>query len=183
MMVSDRNLLSEFCVKFCKVVEKHCKYAVVSGFFVIMSGRSRGTEDIDIISENVGLEEFEGLHKNLLKNGFNCLQSDDFKEIHDILKNGLSVRYIKGEDLLPEMEFKFARDSLDEYQLKTRRKEPHTGVDVYFSSIECNIAFKEELLKSPKDLEDARFLRIVYKEKIKENEVKKIKEMIKECRL
>ena len=35
-----------------------------------------------------------------------------------------------------------------------------------------HIAFKEELLKSPKDLEDSRHLRIVYSEKINEEENK-----------
>jgi hypothetical protein len=46
-----------------------------------------------------------------------------------------------------------------------------------------NIAFKEEYLKSDKDLEDARHLRIVYEEEIDENEIKKIKEKIRKLRL
>jgi len=32
-------------------------------------------------------------------------------------------------------------------------------------------------------LEDARYLRLVYKEKIKENEIEKIKDMIRKLRL
>jgi len=35
----------------------------------------------------------------------------------------------------------------------------------FFSTIETNIAFKEELLKSPKDLEGARPLRIIFLKK------------------
>ena len=76
------------------------------------------------------------------------------------------------------MELKFTKDLLDEYQLKTKVKLKLTGLDIWFSSIEMNIAFKEEYLKSPKDLEDARHLRIVYKENIKEEEIKKIKDML-----
>lgn len=45
-----------------------------------------------------------------------------------------------------------------------------------------NIAFKEEYLKSPKDLEDARHLRIVYDNLIDEEEINNIKKMIKELR-
>ena len=45
-----------------------------------------------------------------------------------------------------------------------------------------NIAFKEEYLRSDKDLEDARHLRIVYKGKINENEINEIKKMIKKVR-
>ena len=40
-----------------------------------------------------------------------------------------------------------------------------------------------ELLKSPKDMEDARYLRIVYKETIDEREIDIIKKMIKRLRL
>ena len=183
MLVGDKNLLSEFCTKFCSIVEKHCKYCVVSGFFVIISGRSRGTEDVDIILERMDIKLFKQLHSSLKNKGFNCLQSDDANEIYEYLNNNLSVRYIFGKTLLPEMEVKFAKDKLDEYQLKTRIKEPHTELNIYFSTIECNLAFKEELLKSPKDIKDAEFLRIVYEEKINEKEVEKIKEMIRRYRL
>jgi hypothetical protein len=46
-----------------------------------------------------------------------------------------------------------------------------------------NIAFKENYLKSKKDLEDARHLRIVYEELINEEEIINIKRMIMESRL
>ncbi|MEW5896715.1 MAG: hypothetical protein AB1668_03425 [Nanoarchaeota archaeon] len=57
------------------------------------------------------------------------------------------------------------------------------GLNVWFSNININIAFKEELLKSPKDLEDAKHLRIVYSEKVNEKEIYKLKEKIKQLRL
>ena len=68
-------------------------------------------------------------------------------------------------------------------QLKDRRKFPLTGLDIYFSSIETNIAFKEELLKSSKDLDDAKHLRIVYKEEINEDKINEIKQKIRKFRL
>lgn len=51
--LKDRNILDDICTKFCKVLEKHCKYIVVSGFVAISSGRTRGTEDIDLIIERL----------------------------------------------------------------------------------------------------------------------------------
>ena len=74
------------------------------------------------------------------------------------------------------MEVKFAKDELDEMQIKERVKLEFTGLDVWFSSIETNIAFKEEYLKSDKDIEDARHLRIVYEGKINEKKIEEIKE-------
>ncbi len=48
--VSDRNILDKFTEEFCSIIEKHCQYIVVSGFVAIASGRTRGTEDIDMIT-------------------------------------------------------------------------------------------------------------------------------------
>ena len=44
--ISDMSILARFCKEFCAIVDKHCKYIIVSGFIAIASGRTRGTEDI-----------------------------------------------------------------------------------------------------------------------------------------
>ena len=46
-----------------------------------------------------------------------------------------------------------------------------------------NIAFKEELLKSDKDVEDAKHLRRIYEGEVRNEEVDKIKKMIRRLRL
>ncbi len=181
--VSDRNILDRFCLEFCSVVDKHCKYIVVSGFVAISSGRTRGTEDIDIIIENLSLEQFSKLHTDLVKKGFICMQSADSKEVYSYLSDKTSVRYTYKDRFLPEMELKLAKDPLDDFQLQTRKKIPLTGLDVWFSSINMNVAFKEELLKSDKDMEDARHLRKVFKEEVDEQEISEIKKMIRRYRL
>ena len=181
MREQPKNILDKFCIDFCKVVEKNCKYIIVSGFVAIASGRVRGTEDIDMIIEKLNLERFTKLHKDFIKNNFVCMQSDSEQEIYDYLKDNLSVRYTYKNKPLPEMEVKFAKDYLDEYQLKNRVKLKITNLDVWFSSIEMNIAFKEELLKSPKDLEDAKHLRKMFT--VNEKEIDNIKKLIKELRL
>ena len=43
--VNDKTILDKFVEDFVKVIEKHCKYIIVSGFVAIAHGRSRGTED------------------------------------------------------------------------------------------------------------------------------------------
>jgi hypothetical protein len=184
--IEDKTILDKFAEQFCSIVERHCKYIVCSGFVAIAHGRSRGTEDIDMILERVKEENFIELHEDLVKNGFVCVQSDDpkilFKEY--LTKKG-SIRYVwKDEGFFPpEMEVKLAKDELDNEQIKNRIKLPLTKLNIYFSSIENNIAFKEELLRSDKDMEDARHLRIIYKEKIDENEINRIKEKIKKIRI
>ncbi|MEM5793492.1 MAG: hypothetical protein QXY45_04035 [Candidatus Aenigmatarchaeota archaeon] len=176
------NFLSNFCLKFTKILERHVEYIVVSGFVAIASGRTRGTEDIDIIIRKMEFENFRKLHKDLEKSGFVCIQSPDPREIYDYLRDKLSVRYTLKNRPLPQIELKFEVDELDDYQFRTKEKLPLTGLNIWFSSVNMNIAFKEELLKSKKDIEDAIHLRTVYREKVDEGEIKKIKKMIRRLR-
>jgi len=182
--ISDKTILDEFAEDFCKIVNLHCKYIICSGFVAISHGRSRGTEDIDMVIEKLSLEKFEKLHQDLIKNGFKCLQSDSSKTIYEAyLILGDSVRYTEIDKMLPEMEVKFAKDEIDRAQLNSRIKIPFTGLDVYFPKIEESIAFKEEYLKSDKDLEDARHLRIIYEDKLDEKYIEEFKEKIKRIKL
>ena len=185
--IEDKTILDEFVENFCNVLEElNLKYFICSGFVAIAHGRSRGTEDIDLILEKLSEEKFFELHNSLIKNNFICLQSSDPKIIFlDYLKQGESARYVLESEgfFPPEMEIKFVKDELDEEQLNERQKLDFTGLNVYFSSIESNIAFKEELLCSEKDLEDAQHLRIIYQGKIDENKIKRLKEKIKRIRL
>ena len=68
--VDDRTILDKFVEDFVRVVEGYCKYIVVSGFVAIAHGRSRGTEDIDMIIERISKEKFAELHNDLKKAGF-----------------------------------------------------------------------------------------------------------------
>ena len=182
--VSDRNILDKFAEKFCGVAERYVRYIVVSGFVAISHGRRRTTEDIDMIIERVSFEKFKSFHNELVNEGFICMQSSKVDDVYDYLDRGDSVRYVEREDLLPpEMEVKFVKDEIDRLQMKTRKKFEFTGLDIWFSSIEFNVAFKEELLKTPKDMEDARHLRIVYKDEIDNSFIEEIKQMIRELRL
>ena len=178
--ISDTNILDTFCLEFCNIIEKHSPYIVVSGFVAISSGRVRATEDIDMIVPRLSAEQFKQLHKDLERD-FVCVQSDDADTIYDYLINNTAVRYTWKNEPLPEMEIKFVKDKLDEYQIQTKVKLDLTGLDIWFSSVEMNIAFKELLLKSEKDLKDAEHLRKVYT--VDEKEVQHIKKLIREYRL
>jgi len=63
--VQDKTILEKFTEDFCRVIEKHCKYIVCSGFVAIAHGRTRGTEDIDMIIEKLSREKFIELHNDL----------------------------------------------------------------------------------------------------------------------
>ena len=183
--VDDRNILEKFAQDFCDVIDKYCKYIVVSGFVAIASGRTRATEDIDMIIEKISKETFEKLHTELMNKGFECVQSSNPDDIYEYLEKGDGIRYVwAGRNYFPpEMEIHFVKDEIDELQLATRQKLEFVDVDIWFSSIDMNIAFKEELLKDDKDIKDAKHLRLIYKDKISEENINNIKAMIIRLRL
>jgi hypothetical protein len=93
--VEDKTILDNFAEDFCRVIEKYVKYIICSGFVAIAHGRARGTEDIDMIIERVGKEEFFKIHDDLIKNGFVSIQSDSAETLYDdYLNGGESVRYV-----------------------------------------------------------------------------------------
>lgn len=175
--VDDLNLLARFTTDFCKIVEKHCPYVLVSGFLAISSGRSRGTEDIDMIIPKIPLKTFKALHKDLLrKYSLFHLEGLPLEEVYEYLQEA-NVRYVSKGQLIPNMEVKFAKNAVDEDNLRKRKKIALTGLDVYFAPIECAIAYKEHM-GSQKDIEDARHLRKVYEDEIDAAELKRYARMI-----
>lgn len=178
--IDDMDILSRFTIEFCEIVEKHCPYVIVSGFLPISTGRSRGTEDIDIIVPKLSFEEFRKLHDELSeKFSLINLEGLDLKEIYEDYLLDSNIRYAYKDRIIPNMEFKFAKNAVDMDNLENRKKIPITGLDIYFAPIECAIAFKESYLGSEKDLEDANHLRKVFEDDIDENEVKRYEEMLR----
>lgn len=178
-------MLIDFVKDFIKVVDDaEINYVLVSGIVAILHGRSRGTEDVDLIIQRLGKEEFFRLHARLDSAGFECIQGNQPGELFDdYLNDKLSLRYVRKGSFVPEMEMKLSKDAMDDKQLRERTKLPLTGLPFYFSTVETNIAFKEELLKSPKDLEDARHLRMVYGKEIDERKISELKHLVREYRL
>src|SRR3989339_43078 len=111
--VEDKTILDKFVEDFCKITDKHVKYIICSGFVAISHGRTRGTEDIDMIIERMSKPEFINFHNDLIKNNFVCIQSDNQSDIFDnYLSKGDSIRYVVNDEgyFPPEMEIKFAKD-------------------------------------------------------------------------
>jgi hypothetical protein len=178
-LISDRNILDKFVIDFTTILEKYSKYAIVSGFLAISSGRVRGTEDIDLIVEEMTKDTFEKFFKDIYKHKFECVQGDDPELIWNLyLKSKDTIRFVRKGTEMPDMEFKFPKTEADRVALLTRKKLPLTGLSVYFGSIESTIAFKEHLLKSPKDIDDAKHLRLIYSKEINEKEIIRIKKLI-----
>ena len=136
--IDDLNILEKFAVDFTKVVEKYAKYIIVSGFVAISHGRSRATEDIDMIIEKVSKEQFKKMHDELIESGFECQQSDNPNVIYDdYLNDKLSVRYTRKGEPLPEMK-------LSQAGFLSISKFPAT--DIHLAFVFCSISKTKALV-------------------------------------
>ena len=172
----DRELseLDQIVLKFVKILQKHVRYVLVSGYVAILFGRSRGTEDVDFIIEKLSKDKFFKLYHELLESGFWSISVDDPQELFALLsEEKLAVRFAEKGKVFPNMEVKFVRDALDTWALKERIKIIIKNGDLFTSQIEMQIAYKKFILKSPKDLEDARHLQKLFN--VNEDKINKYK--------
>jgi hypothetical protein len=159
----DRELsdLDIFTLDFVRILRKHTHYVVVSGYVSILLGRSRASEDVDIIIPKLSLINFAALLHDLQKKGFYCLNAEDEKSIYEYLKDKIAVRFAKEKTAIPNIELKFAKNKFDDLALDNIITVKIGKEEIIISHLELQIAFKEVVLKSSKDIEDARHIRDV----------------------
>jgi len=160
------NKLDKFVLDFVKILKKHSDYVIISGYVSILFGRSRATEDVDMIIPKIEKTVFLKLFKDLSKN-FECLNSSKPEELYDeYLCNNTAIRFSYKEKPIPNIELKFAKNEIDYESLKKKIRVQMGQKELFVSPIELQIAFKEIVLCSDKDMEDALHLRTVFEKNL-----------------
>ena len=120
-------------------------------------------------------EQFEKLWDKIYDSGFECLNTVDLKEAFDILKEH-NIRFSRKGKPLPNMEFKFIQNDIHKYSYENKIKVLIKESSLYVSPIEMQIVYKLMLGKqgNTKDLEDAKHLYELFKEKINMEEFNKL---------
>lgn len=172
------NGLDNFVFTFIKILAKHVDYVIISGYVSILFGRSRATEDIDVFIKELTKEKLVELYGDLKQNGYWCLNTDDVNEIYNYLSDGLAVRFAIRDKTIPNFEVKFAKKKLDKEALNDRITVITEFGKLLVSSLEIQIAFKKFYLKSDKDIEDAKHIEKIFKDKINNKKVEKYKRLI-----
>lgn len=157
----ELTLLDEFVEEFVKILEKHVNYVIVSGYTAILFGRSRGTEDIDILVDELSKEKFDSLY-NELSHGYDFLNPEDREGLFNMLKDKLAIRMAKKEEIIPNIELKFVRYSFERYALKNSITLEIDDFKCNISPLELQIAYKL-YLGSEKDILDARYIYNIFK--------------------
>jgi hypothetical protein len=178
----DLTELDLFAKKFLDILKKHTDYLVVSGFVSICTGRTRGTEDIDVIVPAMEKEKFITLFKELDKNNFWCYQGDDPGNIYVYIENLNSLRFAKTNEIFPNIELiPFDQTKKAKFfEFNNPQKIKIKDFEFKIPPLEFEILYKEIVLKGKKDIEDAKHLRTFFSEIIKEKNFKEYEPIIKE---
>ncbi len=168
----ELNDLDRFVMDFIQILEKNeVNYVLVSGYLSILFGRSRSSEDIDLIVEKIPKDRFTAMWKDIMAS-FYCLPTDNPDIAYETyLVAPTSVRFSRRGAPIPNIEFKFPKVDLDRWVLKNSRRVLLNGKTIRISPVELQIAYKL-FLNSEKDIEDARYLYRLFAEKLDQNLLK-----------
>jgi len=176
------NSLDNFLRDFLEILKKHSDYLVVSGYVSISSGRTRGTEDIDVLVPVMDKEKFRVLFEDLTKSEFWCYQGDTYENIYDYIEHKDSIRFAREKQMFPNIEF----IPIDEtrkakfFEFSHPQKIKIDNFEFKIPPIEFEILYKEIVLGSEKDIADARHLRTFFRDNLKEEKFKEFESVIKE---
>lgn len=165
------NELDKFVISFLKILKKHSDYVIISGYIPILLGRPRSTDDIDILIPKFTKEKFKSFHDEIVSSNFWFINSDNVEDLFAILDENDSIRIAVDQETSPNVELKFIKDSDDKESFDKKLTVNFLNEKINISPLELQIAYKENKLKSPKDMEDALHLRELFKDHINENKI------------
>jgi len=162
----ELNSLDRFVIDFTSILNRlNIDYVLISGYVSIIFGRNRASEDIDIFIKNLDLKKFEELWGELYKQ-FECLNTEDLNSAYTgYLLNNTSLRFSRKGNYIPNMEVKFPKNELDTWTIENKKKVILNNNILFISPLELQIPFKL-FLGSEKDIEDARYLYELFKDKM-----------------
>jgi len=158
--------LDKFVFRFVDILGKsNINYVIVSGYVSILLGRTRATEDVDILIENINKEKFQKFYNLVYDKNMWILNQITMEKSYDMLKDGIAIRIAERNEIVPNIELKFTKEDLDYIAMKTRLKVLVNDKQAFISNIELQIAFKF-YLGTNKDIEDAIHLYELFKDKL-----------------
>lgn len=132
------------------------RYAVVSGYVAVLFGRSRATEDVDVITGRFDQGTASELVSRLEDAGY-WGPAMPLAELHETLADGLPVRVAEEGHRVPNVELKFAADEYDRTSLENTLAVRIGGETLHVGSLEFQIAYKLDM-GAQRDYEDALYL-------------------------
>ena len=166
-MDKELTIYDKLALKFAKVLdENEVSHVFVSGYVALIFGRSRTSEDIDMLVKHLSFNEFNALWSSIHASGFYCHNTKDCATAYNnYLEKKIAIRFSEDGWVIPNVEFKWAVTEQHERALANPFTVHLPGGSLAISSLETQIAYKL-LLGSDKDVEDARYLFELFRENI-----------------
>jgi hypothetical protein len=167
VLLVDRepNELDDLAIRFSAILDEFdIDHVFISGYVAILTGRSRATEDIDVLLEHTPAEQITQLAERLEKEELwgPAMPLDSMAEM---LEDNIWIA--REGEMVPHLEAKFVDDEYDHASLENSITARLTSVDAALpiGPLELQIAYKL-YLATPKDFEDAYHLYSLFEENL-----------------
>ncbi len=162
----ELSLLDNFVLDFVNILSRHnIRYVIVSGYIVILFGMNRISEDADVLIHRITFEKFLKFWLEIEKS-YDCLDTNDPIDAYNgYLRNHHAIRIAKKGSSIPNIELKFVKNEFDRSSMKYRKSVELDEKTIYISPLEIQIPYKL-FMGREKDIEDARFLFKLFKDKL-----------------
>jgi hypothetical protein len=176
LLSRERSELDRDVIEFTSVLDENdVDYVIVSGYVAILTGRSRSTEDIDIVLEPLSESRVDQLADRLETEGYWGL-SMPLEQLSEMLTRGDRVRIAEADELYPNFELWLASNEVEREALSTSIQAALGDDSVAISSIELQIAYKLRLAQGAgstdgKDFEDALHLYLTFEDQFKRHQL------------
>ena len=106
ILEKELNQLDELVLDFTKILdEQEIRYCLISGYVVILFGRGRSTEDVDLFIEEIDRDRFLTLWNEVAKE-FECIITSDPEDaFRNYLREGLAIRFSAKGKYIPNNAF------------------------------------------------------------------------------
>ena len=160
------------------ILQKYADYVIVSGYVSILLGRTRGSEDVDLLIPPMAFSSFESLFSELLSKKYECANTSIVGEAYELLDEH-AIRFFREGVPVPNIEFKKISSDIQRQAFQNRIKVILPNAALFVSPLELQIAYKLSLMSdmdikdisSDKDFEDAKHLYELFKEKLNKEEM------------
>jgi hypothetical protein len=159
--------LDEDVVEFTRVLAAcDVDYVVVSGYVAILTGRSRATEDVDVVIETLSEADGERLVSTLKDRNYWGMAMP-LDELYSMLSDSDRIRIAKEGEMYPNFEVWFVSNEVEREALSNALTAKLDGNQIRISPLELQLAYKLRLAqragsRNGKDFEDALHLYITF---------------------
>ena len=168
----EPSVLDEDVIAFTNVLDSCAvDYVIVSDYLAILTGRTRATEDVDIILNTLTEAETEAL-VSALKDHDYWGMAMPLAEMYSMLAEGDWIRVAAEGEMYPNFEVWFVSNGVEREAISNAITVEFDDSEIAISPIELQIAYKLRLAKGTKsttgkDFEDALHLYLTFEEQLK----------------